>query len=160
VSVATRARKGRTDFVLDGQLDLFDAVADGPPPRGGDPQERRNGDVETCVAEIAHPSERARVGRHADADHAVLRALEEALSDASEAGDDGPALVVLASCLGVLGAPSTPLRAPGVSLRQAADEWLRRLETRAEEREHARRLPRRDRRPARVGGNDRARHRH
>jgi integrase/recombinase XerC len=129
VSVATRARKARTDVHLDGQLDLFDGVPDRPLPIGGDQQERRNGDVETFAAEIARPSEGAGVGRHADADRAVRRALEEALADAREAGDDRPALVVLASCLGVLGAPSTSLPAHGVSLRQAGDDWLRRLET-------------------------------
>jgi hypothetical protein len=68
-------------------------------------------------------------GPHAGADRAVLTALEEALADAREVGDDRPALVVLASCLGVLGAPSTPLPVHGVSLRQAGDDWLRRLET-------------------------------
>jgi hypothetical protein len=106
VSVATRARKARTDVDLDGQLDLFDGVPDSPLPIAGDQQERRNGGVETFAAEIAHPSERAGIGRHADADRAVLRALEEALADAREAGDDRPALILLASCLGVLGAPS------------------------------------------------------
>jgi integrase/recombinase XerC len=129
VSVATRARKARTDVDLDGQLDLFDGVRDRPPPMGGDERERRNGDVETFAVEIAYPSERAGVGRHAAADRAVVRALVEALADAREAGDDRPALVVLASCRGVLGAPSTSLPAHGVSLRQAGDDWLRRLET-------------------------------
>jgi hypothetical protein len=126
VSVATRARKVRTDVDLDGQLDLFDGVPDRPLPIAGDQQERRNGYAETFAAAIAHPSERAGAGRHVDADRAGLRALEEALADAREAGDDRPALVVLASCLGVLGAPSTPLPTDGVSLRQARDEWLRR----------------------------------
>jgi hypothetical protein len=53
VSVATRARKARTDVDLDGQLDLFDGVPNMPPPKRGDQQERRNGDVETSAAEIA-----------------------------------------------------------------------------------------------------------
>jgi integrase/recombinase XerC len=124
VSVATRARKARTDLDLDGQLDLFDGASDRPLPIGGDQKERRN--VETFAAEIAHPRERAGVSRHAD--RTVLRALEQALADAREAGDDRPALAVLASCLGVLAAPSTPLPAHGVSLRQAGDDWLCRLE--------------------------------
>jgi integrase/recombinase XerC len=127
--VATRAGKARTDVDLDGQLELFDGALDRPLPVGGDQQERRNRDVETFAVEIAHPSERTWVRRHADADRAVLRALEEALADAREARDDRPALVVLASCLGGLGAPSTSLPAHRVSLRQAGDDWLRRLET-------------------------------
>jgi hypothetical protein len=114
---------------VDGQLDLFDDVVSHPQPIAADRQERRNGSLETFAAAIAHPSQRAGVGRHVGVDRAVLRALEEALADAREAGDDRPALVVLASCLDVLGAPSTPLPAPGVSLRQAGDDWLRRLET-------------------------------
>jgi integrase/recombinase XerC len=127
--VATRAGKARTNVDLDGQLQLFDGVLDRPLPRGGDQQEGRNGDVETFPAEFAHPSKRAGVGRHADSDRAVVRALEEALADARQAGNDRPALVVLASCLGVLGAPSTSLPRHDVSLRQAGDDWLRRLET-------------------------------
>jgi integrase/recombinase XerC len=127
--VATRVGKARTDVDRDGQLELFDGGLDRPPPIGGDQQECRNGDVETFAAEIAHPSERTGIRRHTGADRAVLRALEEALADTREAGDDRPALVVLASCLGVVGAPSTSLPAHGVSLRQAGDDWLRRLET-------------------------------
>jgi integrase/recombinase XerC len=114
---------------VDGQLDLFDDAVSHPQPTAADRQKCRNGGLETFAAAIAHPSEPARVGRHADADRAVLTALEEALADVREAGDDRPALVVLASCLGVVGAPSTSLPAHGVSLRQAGDDWLRRLET-------------------------------
>jgi hypothetical protein len=126
VSVATRARKARTDVELDGQLDLFDGLPGRPLLIARDELDHRNRDD---AVEIVHPSERAGVSRHASGDHAVLRAFEEALADAREAGDDRPALVVLASCLGVLGAPSTPPEAPGVSLRQAGEDWLRRLET-------------------------------
>jgi integrase/recombinase XerC len=127
--VATRPGKARTDVDPDGQLELFDGALNRPLPVGGYQHKRGNGDVETFAAEIARPSERPGVGRHAGADRAVLRALEEALTDAREAGDDRPALAVLASCLGVHGAPSTPRPAHGVSLRQAGDDWLRRLET-------------------------------
>jgi hypothetical protein len=127
--VATRAGKARTDVDLDGQLELFDEVRDRPLPIEGDQRERRNGDVDTFAAEIARQSERAGIRRHTDADRAVLTALEEALADARAAGDDRPALVVLASCLGVLGAPPTPLPIHGASLRQAGDDWLRRLGT-------------------------------
>jgi integrase/recombinase XerC len=129
VSVATRARKARSDVDLDGQLDLFGGLPDRTPPMERDQHQRRNGDVDTSAAVIAHPSDRARAGRYADADRADLRALEEALADAREAGDDRPALIVVASCLRARGAPSTPLPVLGVSLRQAGDDWLRRLET-------------------------------
>jgi integrase len=113
---------------LDGQLELFNGALDRPLPVGGNLHERPDPDVETFAVEIAHPDERTGVGKHSDVDRAVLTALEEALADARESRDDRPALVVLASCLGVLGAPSTPLPARGVSLRQAGDDWLRRLE--------------------------------
>src|SRR5262249_31718192 len=118
-----------TDVDLDGQLDLFADAVDSPLPTVSDRQEGRNHGLDALAAEIAHPSERVGVRMRADADRSVLRALEEALADARDAGDDRPALVVLASCLGVLGAPSTPLPARGVSLRQAGDDWLRRLAT-------------------------------
>jgi integrase/recombinase XerC len=127
--VATRAGKARTEVDLAGQLDLFDDAMAHPLPTGADRKGGQNGELEELAARIAHASERAGVGRHADADRAVLGALEEALVDARETGDDRPALVVVASCLGVVGAPSTPLPADGVSLRQAGNDWLRRLET-------------------------------
>jgi hypothetical protein len=63
-------------------------------------------------------------GPHAVRDHAVLTALEATLADAA---DDRPALVVLASRLGELGTPPAP-PAPGLLLRQARYDWLRRLE--------------------------------
>ena len=62
-----------------------------------------------------------------------MAALEAALVDARASEDDRPPLVVIASCLGQLNgsAASTPLPAScdGTALRQARDEWLRRLET-------------------------------
>src|SRR5438105_1667668 len=67
------------------------------------------------------------------ADRAALAALDAALVDARASADDRPPLVVLASCLGQLGAApaapfpcASPVRA---SLRQARDDWLRRLQT-------------------------------
>jgi site-specific recombinase XerD len=66
------------------------------------------------------------------ADQAALAALEAALADARAAEDDRPPLVVLASCLGQLeGSPAsaTPVSVDGALLRQARDDWLRRLET-------------------------------
>lgn len=47
---------------------------------------------------------------------------------AREAGDDRPALVVLAACLRELGRPTAPAPAARVFLRQARDEWLHRLD--------------------------------
>jgi integrase/recombinase XerD len=93
-------------------------------------QEARPAPV-VAVAEAAHP-ERDFVSRSAD--RAALAALEAALVDARADADDRPPLVVLASCLGQLGvsprAPSSAASAVGcASLRQARDDWLRRLET-------------------------------
>jgi integrase len=48
--------------------------------------------------------------------------------DARSAADDRPALVVLASRLGELGTPPVRPPAGGLSLRQARDDWLSRLE--------------------------------
>src|SRR5215211_7103938 len=84
-----------------------------------------------AVAEAARPA-RDSVSRSAD--RAALAALEAALVDARADADDRPPLVVLASCLGQLGvsptAPSSPASVVGgASLRQARDDWLRRLET-------------------------------
>ena len=63
------------------------------------------------------------------ADRAALAALEAALVEAREAADDRPPLVVLATCLGQLGSPPAPAVVSVTSLRQARDDWLRRLET-------------------------------
>ena len=66
------------------------------------------------------------------ADQAALAALEAALVDARASEDDRPPLVVIASCLGQLNGSSAstpPASCDGTALRQARDEWLRRLET-------------------------------
>ncbi len=66
------------------------------------------------------------------ADHAALAALEAALIDARASEDDRPPLVVIASCLGQLNgsaASTPPASCDGTALRQARDDWLRRLET-------------------------------
>jgi integrase/recombinase XerC len=66
------------------------------------------------------------------ADQAALAALQAALVDARASEDDRPPLVVLASCLGQV--DGSPVSAPPVassdsaSLRQAGEDWLRRLE--------------------------------
>ena len=64
------------------------------------------------------------------ADRAALNALEAALTDARAGADDRPPFVVLASCLGQLGAAPAPLTSTDhASLRKAREDWLRRLET-------------------------------
>src|SRR3954454_8261511 len=68
------------------------------------------------------------------ADRAALAALEAALADARASADDRPPLLVVASYLGQLGVSGTVASSPasvvgGASLRQARDDWLRRLET-------------------------------
>ena len=67
------------------------------------------------------------------ADQAASAALEAALVDARASDDDRPPLVVIASCLGQLNGSSAsappPASCDGIALRQARDEWLRRLET-------------------------------
>jgi integrase/recombinase XerC len=105
------------------QLELFhESVAD--PHRGGS-----DANLEALPAESAEPSEVTGSGTYTDADRSLLNALEGALADARAAADDRPPLVVLASCLGELGAPTTAPPAGRLSLRQARDDWLRRLET-------------------------------
>ena len=63
------------------------------------------------------------------ADRAAPAALDAALVEARAAADDRPPLVVLATCLGQLGSPPSPTVVLVTSLRQARDDWLRRLET-------------------------------
>jgi hypothetical protein len=110
-------------------------------------------DARLVRAEPAQPQDAAGGGFGA-ADRAALAALEAALADARAAADDRPPLVVLASCLGQIGTPP-PARTNSVSLRQARNEWLRRLETGRKSRSTLVAYPGRDRRPARLGGCDR-----
>ena len=117
-----------------GQLELFDKALAEPEraraelPVAKDRLRASNGNLEALRIEPAEPSEPADGGQRADADRATLAALEAALADARAAADDRPALVVLASRLGELGTPPAPPPAAGRSLRQARDDWLRRLE--------------------------------
>ena len=118
------------------QLELFDDALVQPQQEEAELlalNDRRDGSSVGMEALPIEPSGQRKAtggGPHAGADRAVLRALEQALADAREAGDNRPALVVLASCFGVLGAPpTTPIPVRDVSLRQAGDDWLRRLET-------------------------------
>jgi hypothetical protein len=114
------------------QLALFDGM---PAEPGRPPDElpvartgprHSNADPEAVPNESAERSEPAGAGPHADADRATLAALEAALVDARSAADDRPALVVLASRLGELGIQPVRLRADGLSLRQARDDWVQR----------------------------------
>jgi hypothetical protein len=65
---------------------------------------------------------------NADGDRAVLRALDEMLVAARLAGDERAPLEVLASSLANLVVPLSAAPADRIPLRQARDDWLRRLE--------------------------------
>ena len=83
--------------------------------------------LEPSSPELASARSRSR-----SADQAALAALEAALVDARASKDARPPFVVIASCLGQLNgsSASTPsVSCDGTALRQARDEWLRRLET-------------------------------
>ena len=129
-----RANRAPVEVDSARQLELFDEALAEPEraraelPVAGDRLRRSNADLEALPIEPAEPSERADGGPHARADRATLAALEAALADARAAADDRPALVVLASRCGELGTPPAPPPPGGVSLRQARDDWLRRLE--------------------------------
>jgi len=134
VSVAIRANRPPAGADAVRQLELFDGTLAEPGrardelPVARDEPRRSNANLEAVPIEAAEPSEPAGGGRHAGADRGTLAALEAVLVDARSAADDRPALVVLASRLGELGA--SPVRPPigGLSLRQARNDWLRRLE--------------------------------
>jgi hypothetical protein len=117
------------------QLELFDGTLAEPQRAGTGPlasTDRRDGsnaDWEVPPTTLAESSTASGRRTYSDADRAVLKALEVALADARAAADDRPPLIVLASYLGELGAPATPPPDDRVSLQQARDDWLRRLET-------------------------------
>jgi integrase/recombinase XerC len=114
---------GAEDIGPDGQLALFGAVLAVSVPVGVDSDARRNGssDGEIEARAVGAPS-------HADADRAVLRALEEMLVAARVAGDGRAPLEVIRSSLPNLRRPPSAAPADPISLRQARDDWLRRLE--------------------------------
>jgi integrase/recombinase XerC len=129
------ARRAREAVESAHQLDLFD-VAPADPDRAGaellvakDGLGLANADLEGFPTGPAKPSEPGDAGLHADGDRAVLKALEATLADARAWADDRPALIILASRLDEHDAPLTSPAAEGVSLWQARDDWLRRLET-------------------------------
>jgi len=134
VSVAVRANRPPKRADAARQLELFDGTLAEPGrardelPVTRDRPRRSNANLEAVPIESAEPSQPAGGGPHAGADRATLAALEAALVDARSAADDRPALVVLASRLGELGTPPVRPPAGGLSLRQARDDWLRRLE--------------------------------
>jgi integrase/recombinase XerC len=70
---------------------------------------------------------RASTPSSAPTDRAALAALETALTEARASADDRPPLVVLAACLASFGAPTARPAPTNASLRQARDDWLRRL---------------------------------
>src|SRR6266540_3756688 len=117
------------------QLELFDEALAGPHRAEAEPlvlnnkQENANASLDVLPTTPAEPSEVTRWGTYAGTDRAVLKALDGALANARAAADDRPPLVVLASFLGELGARATPPPGGHVPLRQARDDWLRRLET-------------------------------
>ncbi len=119
--MASPAEAGCVDLDHESQLALFEPAERDRTSR----DQRRNGDSGAHPAKATEPRDSA---PPAAADQAVLRALEDALAAAREAGDDRPALAVLASRLGDLATPRAPPPADRVLLRQARDEWLRRLE--------------------------------
>jgi hypothetical protein len=123
VSVAIRANRPPTGGALAEPGRARDDL-----PVARDRPRRSNANLEAVPIESAERREPAGGGPHAGADRATLAALEAALVDARPAADDTPALVVLASRLGDLGTP--PIRPPAgrLSLRQARDDWLGRLE--------------------------------
>jgi len=116
------------------QLELFDGTLAEPGrardelPVAGERPRRSNANLEAVPIESAERSGPAGGGPHAGADRATLAALEAALVDARSAADDRPALAVLACRLGAFGTPPVRPAAGGLSLRQARDDWLRRLE--------------------------------
>ena len=129
-----RANRPHTGADAARQLELFDDTLAEPEharaelPVGGAMLCRSNASLEALPIELAEPDESADGRSHACADRATLAALETALADARAAADDRPALVVLASRFGELGTQPARPPAGALSLRQARDDWLRRLE--------------------------------
>jgi len=125
---------GRVEVDSARQLELFDEALAEPGSartellivKGG--RGRANAAAEGFPTESAEPGEPAGGGPHAGSDRAVLKALEATLRAARASADDRPALVVLASRLDEFGIPPAPPTARDISLRQARDDWLRRLE--------------------------------
>ncbi|MGI9110827.1 MAG: tyrosine-type recombinase/integrase [Gaiellaceae bacterium] len=76
---------------------------------------------------VVSESARPRVRSSTATDRAALAALETALTDARASADDRPPLVLLSACLASLGAPTARPAPTAASLRQARDDWMRRL---------------------------------
>jgi integrase/recombinase XerC len=117
------------------QLKLFDEALAEPHRTEAEPlvlnnkQDNANANLDVLPTTPAEPSEVTRWGTYAGTDRAELKALEGALANARAAADDRPPLVVLASFLDEIGTPTTPPPGGHVPLRNARDDWLRRLET-------------------------------
>jgi hypothetical protein len=88
--------------------------------------------VEEPARRTSSPDVEAARSAHS-ADQAALAALQAALVDARASEDDRPPLVVLASCLGQFDGSHVSAQpvasCDSASLRQAREDWLRRLET-------------------------------
>ena len=82
---------------------------------------------EPAGAPVVSESARPRVRSSTATDRAALAALETALTDARASADDRPPLVLLSACLASLGAPTARPVPTASSLRQARDDWMRRL---------------------------------
>jgi len=89
--------------------------------------------VEEAAPKTSSPEVASARSVSRSADQAAVAALEAALVDARASQDDRPPLVVLASCLGQLDGSSAstppPASCDGGALRQAREDWMRRLET-------------------------------
>lgn len=83
----------------------------------------------TSLAAPAARPEPVRMRVPAPTDRAALAALETALTEARATADNRPPLVVLSACLASFGAPTARPAPTAASLRQARDDWLRRLTT-------------------------------
>lgn len=80
----------------------------------------------TPGAPVVEPSQ-TRASSSTPTDRAALAALETALTEARASADSRPPLVVLSACLASFGAPTARPAPTAASLRDARDDWLRRL---------------------------------
>ena len=61
------------------------------------------------------------------ADRVMLAGIEAALLDARQTGDKSPPVQIIAACLEQLGIALTPTRGRQIEIREARDDWLRRV---------------------------------
>lgn len=127
----SNANNGPSDELdPEGQLALFgDVSAVSDLAVGVDSEARRNGSSDGGLEARASVTRAVGAPSQADADRAELTALEETLVAARVAGDERAPLEILTSSLASLGVAPPPAPVDEISLRQARDDWLRRLET-------------------------------